>query len=342
MNTLRNTLAAVAFTAATTATAALAEPAIEGKTQLFLDQLTAAGGPPIYKLSPEAARAVLEGAQAIEVALPAAEIEDRSLPVGPTGSVNARIVRPAGSPGRLPVIMYFHGGGWVLGSKATHDRLVRELAAGTGAAVVFVDYDRSPEAQYPVPIEQAYAATAYVATHGEALNLDGSRLAIAGDSVGGNMAAVVAILAKERGGPRIVQQTLFYPVTDANFETGTYREFAEGPWLTREAMKWFWDAYLPDTTRRAEPTASPLRASLEQLTGLPPALVITDANDVLRDEGEAYAARLGQAGVPVTQVRYLGTIHDFVMLNALAETPATRAAIAQAVATLKAALFRGV
>ena len=180
MNTLRNTLAAVAFTAATTATAALAEPAIEGKTQLFLDQLTAAGGPPIYKLSPEAARAVLEGAQAIEVALPAAEIEDRSLPVGPTGSVNARIVRPAGSPGRLPVIMYFHGGGWVLGSKATHDRLVRELAAGTGAAVVFVDYDRSPEAQYPVPIEQAYAATAYVATHGEALNLDGSRLAIAG------------------------------------------------------------------------------------------------------------------------------------------------------------------
>lgn len=342
MSTLRNTIAALALAAAGTASPAAAEPALEGKTQAFLDSLAAAGGPPIYTLSPAEARAVLEGAQSIEVAKPAADIEERVLPVGPTGEVRVRIVRPAGAQGVLPVVMYFHGGGWVLGSAATHDRLVRELAVGTGAAVVFVDYDRAPEVQYPVPIEQAYAATAYVAEHGAEMNLDATRLAVAGDSVGGNMAAVVALLAKSAGGPRIVQQTLFYPVTDADFDNGSYREFAEGPWLTREAMKWFWDAYLPDEARRAEPTASPLRASLEQLAGLPPALVITDANDVLRDEGEAYAAKLGAAGVEVTQLRYLGTIHDFVMLNVLAETPAARAAIAQAVAHLKAALHPAV
>lgn len=338
MSSIRNSIAALALAAAGSASAATAEPAIETKTQDFLDALAVAGGPPIYTLSPADARAVLEGAQRGDVTAPAVAIDDRVLPVGPTGSVKVRIFRPQGAEGPLPVVVYFHGGGWVLGSTATHDRLLRELTDGTGAAFVFVDYDRSPEAQYPVPIEQAYAATAYVAGHGDALNLDTTRLAIAGDSVGGNMAAVVAILAKQRGGPRIAQQVLFYPVTDADFTTDSYNAFAEGPWLTREAMKWFWDAYLPDVERRKEPTASPLRATLEQLAGLPPALVITDANDVLRDEGEAYAAKLDKAGVAVTQVRYLGTIHDFVMLNALAETPATRAAVAQAVASLKGAL----
>ncbi|WP_258879042.1 alpha/beta hydrolase [Paraburkholderia sp. BL6669N2] len=236
--------------------------------------------------------------------------------------------------------MYFHGGGWVLGDTSTHDRLIREIANGANAAVVFVDYDRSPEAQYPVPIEQAYAATEYVARHGRELGVDSSRMAVAGDSVGGNMTAAVTLLAKERRGPQLRYQVLFYPVTDANFDDASYKEFAEGPWLTRAAMQWFWNAYAPNASDREKITASPLRATQEDLKELPPALVITDENDVLRDEGEAYARNLMQAGVKVTATRYLGTIHDFVMLNALADTPAARAAIAQADDALRHALSK--
>jgi len=234
--------------------------------------------------------------------------------------------------------MYFHGGGWVLGDRDTHDRLTREIAVGANAAVVFVDYDRSPEARYPVAIEQAYAATQYVADNGGSLRLDPLRLAVAGDSVGGNMAAAVTLMAKERQGPKIAFQVLLYPVTSADFDTPSYTQFAEGPWLTKRAMEWFWEAYLPDPATRKEPTATPLNASLDQLESLPEALVIVDENDVLRDEGEAYARQLSDAGVRVTSVRYNGTIHDFVMLNALADTPATRGAIAQAVSALRGAL----
>jgi acetyl esterase len=254
--------------------------------------------------------------------------------------VRIRIVRPQGASGALPVVMHFHGGGWILGDKETHDRMTREIAVRANAAVVFVDYERSPEARYPVAIEQAYAATKYVAEHGKELAVDPSRLAIVGDSVGGNMAAAVTLMAKERGGPKIAFQVLFYPVTDANFDTGSYNTFADGPWLTRPAMEWFWDAYLPDVAARKQITATPLNASLDQLKGLPEALVIVDENDVLRDEGEAYARKLSDAGVRVTSVRYNGTIHDFVLLNALTETPAVRGAIAQANAALKAA-FHG-
>ncbi|WP_028008813.1 alpha/beta hydrolase [Solimonas flava] len=335
--TARIAAAAGALSAASASFAASVEPG----TQAFLDAVAAQGGKPIYTLSPADARQVLSGAQSGAVATLAAEIEDRVLKTGPTGQVRVRIMRPAGKKTELlPVIVYFHGGGWVLGGTDTHDRLIRELANGAQAAVVFVDYDRSPEAQYPVPLEQGYAALKYVAEHAAELKVDASRLAVAGDSVGGNMAAANTLLAKQRGGPQIDFQLLFYPVTDADFDTGSYREFANGPWLTRAAMAWFWDAYLPDAAKRREPTASPLRASLEQLKGLPPALVITDENDVLRDEGEAYAAKLARAGVPVTQVRYLGTIHDFVMLNGLAASPATRAAIDQANAALRRALAR--
>jgi acetyl esterase len=315
-----------------------ARPALEPVTQQFIDTLTAAGGPPIYTLSPEAARAVLAGAQAQPVAKPPASLEDTSFPVGPTGATRIRIVRPEGAGGVLPVVMHFHGGGWILGDKDTHDRMTRELAVGANAAVVFVDYDRSPEARYPVAIEQAYAATRYVAEHAKELNLDARRLAVVGDSVGGNMAATVTLMAKERGGPRIDFQVLFYPVTDASFETGSYTTFADGPWLTRKAMQWFWDAYLPDAAARRAITATPLNATLEQLSGLPDALVIVDENDVLRDEGEAYARKLAQAGVRVTSLRYNGTIHDFVLLNALTKTPAVRGAMAQATAALQAAL----
>ena len=312
------------------------DPTLELHTHQFVDSL--AGAPPIYTLSPADARAVLVRAQSIPVGKPSAQIEDMALPVGPTGSVPIRIVRPAGAAEVLPAVMYFHGGGWVLGDRDTHDRLIREIAVGADIAVVFVDYDRSPEARYPVAIEQAYAATCYAADNAASLRIDPSRLAVAGDSVGGNMAAAVSMLAKEHRGPKIAFQVLFYPVTDADFGTPSYTRFAEGPWLTRRAMEWFWDAYLPDPAARKQPTATPLNASLDELEGLPDALVIVDENDVLRDEGEAYARKLSDAGVRVTSVRYNGTIHDFVMLNAIADTPATRGAIAQAVGALRRAL----
>jgi acetyl esterase len=308
---------------------------VDPEIQRFVDSLEKKGGPPLYKLSPDAARKVLVDVQSIPIAKSRATIEEKKLPVGPTGSVKVFIVRPESSTGILPCIVYIHGGGWILGDEGTHDRLIRKIAVGTGAALVFVDYDRSPEAKFPVPTEQAYAVTKYVAEHGDSLGIDSSRLAVAGDSVGGNMTAAVTLLAKERGGPKIAFQGLFYPVTDANFETASYKEFADGPWLTRAAMKWFWDAYLPDVGARRQPTATPLNATLDQLRGLPPALLIVDENDVLRDEGEAYGRKLAQAGVRVTAVRYNGAIHDFMMLNPIANTAPVRGAVAQAIAALR-------
>lgn len=337
MSGIKTAVSAAAILAAS-AVGAFADPVLEPTTQKFIDSL--AGSKPIYTFSPDEARNILAGAQKGDVKKLAAQEEDKVIKVGPTGSVKLRIVRPEGAKGTLPVVMYFHGGGWVLGDADTHDRLAREIANGAKAAVVFVDYDRSPEARYPIAIEQAYAATKYVVEHAKEFHIDASRLAVAGDSVGGNMAAVVTLLAKERGGPAIDQQVLFYPVTDANFDTGSYNQFANGPWLTKEAMKWFWNAYLPDEAKRKDPTASPLQASLDQLNGLPPALIITDENDVLRDEGEAYGRKLTQAGVKVTSIRFNGTIHDFVLLNAIAETPAVRGAISVANETLRSALHK--
>jgi acetyl esterase len=248
-------------------------------------------------------------------------------PVGPTGQTSVTIYRPKGAKGSLPVVMYYHGGGWVLGSKNTHDRLLRDLVNGTNAAFVFVNYTPSPEAQFPVPIEQAYAATKYVAEHGDELGFDTSRLAIAGDSVCGNMVAVIAQLAKERKGPAIRYQAMFYPVTDSSLSQESYKEFADGPWLTAAAMNWFWDAYAPNKADRKKTMAAPLAATTEQLKGLPPALVIVDENDILRDEGEEYARKLLLAGVDTTSVRVLATHHDFAMLNALAGTAAAKVAI---------------
>jgi acetyl esterase len=317
---------------------AMAAPVLEPTTQHFIDSL--AGVPPIYTLTPDGARKLLLHAQSGAVAKPRVDIEDRVLPVGPKGATRVRVIRPKGKTGVLPAIVYFHGAGWVMGGPITHDRLVRELAVGAGAVLVFVDYDRSPENHYPVAIEEDYAVTKYVAEHAAEFRADPQRLAIAGDSVGGNMTAVVSLLAKERQGPAIKAQVLFYPVTDASLSEASYTEFANGPFLTTKAMGWFWDAYLPEKSARTDPHVSPLNASLEQLKGEAPALVITDENDVLRDEGEAYARKLTQAGVHVTATRYGATIHDFVMLNALAETPAARAAIAQAVDFLKSAFAR--
>lgn len=303
---------------------------LERNTAQFIKELSAQGGPPLYKLSVSDARKVLDTLQEKPIEKLPVKIQDLMIPTGPDGKVSIRIVRPSNSNENLPVVMYFHGGGWILGNKNTHDRLIREIAHGANAAVVFVNYTPSPEAKYPKSIEEAYAATKYIAEHGKEMHLDIDRFAVVGDSVGGNMTIAVTLLAKERRGPKIDYQVLFYPVTDANFNTASYKEFADGPWLTKPAMEWFWNAYAPDMASRKKSTACPLQASLEELKNLPPALIIVDENDVLRDEVEAYGHKLMQAGVTVTAVRYLGTIHDFVMLNPLSQTPAVRSAIAMA------------
>jgi acetyl esterase len=309
---------------------------LEPAAQAFAE--ATANPPYLYDLGPVEGRKTVDEVQSGEIAKPDADIEDVSLPGGPSGQVSVRIVRPPGATGPLPVILYIHGGGWVFGNAHTHDRLIRELATGTGAALVFVNYTPSPEAQYPVAIEESYAALEWIAVHGAEQRLDGSRIAVAGDSVGGNMSAALTLMAKERSGPKIVAQALFYPVTDASFDTGSYDEFAEGYFLRREAMQWFWDQYTTDEAERQEVTASPLRATTEQLAGLPPALVITDEADVLRDEGEAYGRKLREAGVDVSATRYEGIVHDFMMLNPLRETNGAQAAITQAVDYLTRAL----
>lgn len=303
------------------------KPIVESFTQKFLDNINSQSGPPIYELSPADARNLLLKVQDVAVEKLTADIEDHTIYTETEGEIDIRIIRPKNNHSTLPVVMFFHGGGWILGDKNVYDRLVREISNGVQVAVVFVDFNRSPEAQYPTAIEQAYAATKYISENGSVFNVDSSRLAVMGDSVGGNMATVLTLLAKERGGPKIDYQVLFYPVTNANFETESYNEFANGYWLSKDAMKWFWNAYLPNENERKKHTVSPLQASIEQLKGLPPALIITNECDVLRDEGESYAHKLIEAGVKTTAIRLLGSIHDCVMLNAIAETPAARCAI---------------
>jgi acetyl esterase len=308
---------------------------LEPTTQAFIDSLS---GPPLSKLSPADAHQVLTSLQSLPVQRQDAHIEDAIWPVGPTGETRIRIVRPAaaGASEVLPVILYAHGGGWVLGDKITHDRLVREIANGVGATVIFVDYVNAPEAKYPTQQEQAYASLLYTVEHAGELRVDPSRLAIMGDSVGGHMAAVLTLMAKQRKGPKIRFQVLFYPVTEPISDNDSYRTFANGPWLTLDSAKFFFEQE-GLTGHESDGFAWPGRASIEDVRGLPDALIVVDG-DLLRDEGEAYADKLTQAGVRVTSVRYNETIHDFAMLNPLANTPATRAAIQQAIDALKTAL----
>ena len=308
---------------------------VEHTTQTFLDVLNAGTGKPLEQLAPKDARAVLSGAQAgVKLTLPKADVSQKTIQVDGK-PLDLTIVRPAGVKGTLPVFMFFHGGGWVLGDYPTHERLVRDLVVGSGAVAVFVNYTPSPEARYPVAINQAYGATKWVAEHGKEISVDGKRLAVAGNSVGGNMAAVVSLMAKDKGTPAIKFQLLLWPVTDANFNTSSYNQYAEGHFLTKNMMKWFWDNYTTDAHQRAEIYASPLRATTDQLKGLPPALIQTADADVLRDEGEAYGRKLDQAGVPVTVVRYNGMIHDYGLLNVVSQVPAVRSALLQASDELK-------
>lgn len=313
---------------------------VEKETRAFLEKLQIDSGTPIYKLSPDEAREVLSNLQSGQTTKPLAEIQDLTISTKSFDRIPIRIIRPMNSRDRiLPVVIYTHGGGWVLGGIDTHDRLVRELANSVNAAIVFVNYSRSPEAKYPIALEEIYETLTWVSENSHSYNMDADRIAVVGDSVGGNMATAVTMLAKSRNGPKILFQVLFYPVTNRNFETESYHAFQEGYFLTREAMKWFWDNYISSEADLTNPTVCPVIATKDQLNGLPPALIITGEFDVLRDEGEEYAHKLMESGVVVTACRYHGTIHDFVMLNVVAETPAARGAIAQASNELRKILW---
>lgn len=313
----------------------MSKPVLMKKVQEFINKLEKKGGKPLYELTPQEARQVLKDVQNIKVPMADADVVNIAVPVAENRQIAVEIVKPKGAKEPLPVIYYIHGGGWVMGDEETHERLIRDLAAQINAAVVFPIYRPAPEGRFPETVKDIFAALQYVVKEAGQYNLDASRLAVAGDSVGGNMAAVMTILAKQNGfSPKIDFQLLFYPVTAADFKIMSYEEFSDGPWLTMKAMEWFWDAYLPDKSQRKSILASPLNATVEELEGLPPALIITDENDVLRDEGEAYARKLNEAEVEVAAVRFNGTIHDFAMLNELAETAPTRTAILLATAKL--------
>lgn len=310
------------------------DPNLSVKTRAFLKGINT-GGAGLETLTPVEARQVLVNAQkSVQVDLSGIDESEKTIKAGGY-TIKLNIVRPAGVSGKLPVFIFIHGGGWVLGDYPTHKRMVRDLAVLSGAAGVFVNYTRTPDAVFPQAINEIYAATEWVAKNGSEINVDGKRLAVVGNSVGGNMTAVTALMAKAKKGPEIKLQIMMWPIVDANFETDSYQKFGKDRFLTTPLMKWMYDMYIKDPEKRKDPYASPLQASIEQLQGLPPALIQVAENDVLRDEGEAYGRKLDEAGVPVTTVRYNGTIHDFGLLNGLADTPQTRSLFLLAAAELK-------
>ncbi|GAB4043165.1 alpha/beta hydrolase [Spirosoma jeollabukense] len=311
------------------------DPHLSKEVRSFLKVLNTAGNPPLETLSPQEAQLGLVQAQAsVEVDLSGVEVSQKTI-TSEGYTVDLHLIRPQGVREILPVFMFIHGGGWVLGDFPTHQRLVRDLVVESGFAAIFVDYTRTSDAPYPQAIHEIYAATKWVAEHGREINVDGNNLAIVGNSVGGNMSTVTSLLAKEKGGPVIKLQILMWPIVDADFETDSYHQFGEDRFLSTSLMKWMYDLYIPDPEQRKTIYASPLQASLAQLKGLPPALIQTAENDILRDEGEAYGRKLDQAGVAVTTVRYNGMIHDFGLLNGLATLPAVRSLVVQAAAELK-------
>jgi acetyl esterase len=311
------------------------DPRLSRGVKAFLKVLNSPGGPPLETLPPLEAREVLVNAQA-SVPVDLSGIEESEKTITADGyTIKLNVARPEGVKGKLPVFIYIHGGGWVLGDYPTHKRMVRDLVVLTGFAGVFVNYTRTPDAKYPRAINEIYAATKWVAEQGDEIGVDGKNLAVVGNSVGGNMTAVTALKAKEEGGPEIKLQIMMWPVTDANFDTESFAQFGEKRFLTTPLMKWMWDLYTTDPKQRKEIYASPLQASVEQLKGLPPALIQVAESDILRDQGEAYGRKLDEAGVKVTTVRYDGMIHDFGLLNGLAEEPAVHSLFEHAAAELK-------
>lgn len=314
---------------------------LEAETQAFLDQFNSNTGPAIYEIPPAEGRKIFDNLQETTPAKrPEADVSEFNVNTGEFGNVGVKLVRPKGNKEVLPVLLYIHGAGWVFGSWKTHDRLVLELANKANIAIAFVEYSLSPEAKAGDAIMQSCAVARHLKEHAQELNIDASRMAVGGDSVGGNMSIALTMQSKEGKCPQFNFQLLFYPVTNSEFDTDSYREFAQKHFLTLDAMKWFWAQYEPDEENRKKKMLSPLRASTEELKNLPPALVITAECDVLRDEGEAYAHKLMAAGVKVQAMRCLGTIHDFVMLNVLSQTPAARLAIDTASQKLREHLHR--
>lgn len=314
------------------------DPHIESHIKGFLEVVNSGTGKPIEELSPEDGRAVLVSVQnSVKTDLSGIEVSTKKI-TADGQEILLHIVRPAGVKTTLPVFMFFHGGGWVLGDFPTHERLVRDLVVGSGAVAVFVNYTPSPEAHFPVAINQAYAATRWVSEHGKEINVDASKFGVVGNSVGGNMAAVVALMAKDKKGPKLLFQLLMWPVTNADFETGSYSQFGEKRFLTKTVMQYYWDSYAPNKEDRKNIYASPLLATKEQLAGLPPAIIQVAENDVLRDEGEAYGRKLDEAGVPVSVIRYNGLIHDFGLLNPIANVPNVQSSLLHGAAEIRAHL----
>ncbi|WP_426671232.1 alpha/beta hydrolase [Mucilaginibacter sp. McL0603] len=318
------------------AVAQVSDPAVESHVQGFLKAVNAATTTPVYEMPVDQARATYTYATTVgeKPDLSGTEVIEKTIKEDSL-AVSLHIVRPAGVNKNIPAFMYFHGGIWFMGDYNTHKTLLHDLVVRTGMAAVFVDFTCTPDAHYPQQNNEAYAATKWIAEHGKEVKIDGSKLAVAGNSIGGNMATVVALMAKDKGTPQLKLQVLISPVTDANFETESYNKFANGYFLTKALMIKGWDLYIKDPAQRKEIYASPLQATAEQLKGLPPALVITEENDVLRDEGEAYASKLDAAGVHVASISYNGMIHDFVIINALHGLPETQIAIQRIADVLK-------
>ena len=287
---------------------------LDPEVKAVLDMLAAAGGPPLEEMEVSAARQMYLDMRPPTAGAAMERVEDRRIPSGDGTEIGVRVYTPKGGDGPFPGVVYFHGGGWVIGDLETHDHFCRLLASGSGAVVAAVDYRMAPEARFPAAADDSFAAARWVAANAGELGIDPARLAVAGDSAGGNLAAVVAQMARDRGGPRLAFQLLLCPATDYGFDTASYRDNAEGYLLTKNGMVWFWHNYLADPAAHGrDPRASPMRA--KTLEGLPPAHIVTAEYDVLRDEGEAYAARLRDAGVPVTVERYGGQIHNFYTMS---------------------------
>ena len=308
--------------------------------QQFINRLAQKKLSPIEEMQPQEARQMLrelqnDGSITSDVSMQYVEVEldkGRKLPI--------LLIFPQNTSVPLAMIYYVHGGGWVMGDELTHRKLLTTLAKSVPAVIAMPLYTHAPERQFPFLLDDLYKGLHFMESHAAFYNILHKNIVVMGDSAGGNMATILTFMAKERGfSPSICLQVLLYPVTAADFDSESYWQFCDGPWLTRAAMQWFWDMYLPDKEKRNHKEASPLQALLEDLSCLPPALVITAENDVLCSEGEAYARRLDAAGVPVASVRFNGTMHDFLMLNALHDTPATQAAMALIVAQLRQFLY---
>ncbi|WFC82055.1 alpha/beta hydrolase [Enterobacter quasiroggenkampii] len=332
MKTLAAILVSSVFASAAASAHTTNTPTPTAGVQAFLNVLNSGKGKPMEQMTPQEARQVLIGAQQ-GAKLPPAQVSEKTIQVNGQ-AIKLKIVKPENATGTLPAFMFFHGGGWVLGDFPTHERLIRDLVRASGAVAVYVDYTPSPEAHFPVAIHQAFEATKWVAEHGQEIGVDGSRLGLVGNSVGGNMVASVALQAKQFNGPKIRYNVMLWPVTDANFDTASYNQFENGYFLSKNMMKWFWDNYTTNAADRNNILASPLRASAAQLKGFPETLIQTAELDVLRDEGEAFGRKLDAAGVPVTVTRYNGMIHDYGLLNPLSEEPTVKVALEQAGAAL--------